>query len=53
VVATANKISKIMYTMIKHKKEYDENMLSESQQKYKDMRIKKLEKQLRILKDAV
>jgi hypothetical protein len=34
VVATANKISKIMYTMIKNKVEYDENMLSESQQKY-------------------
>jgi transposase len=53
VVATANKISKIMYTMIKNKVEYDENMLSESQQKYNEIRIRKLEKQLKHLKEAV
>lgn len=53
VVSTANKMSKIMYTMIKNQVEYNENMLCESQQKHKDMRIKRLEKQLKKLKEAV
>ena len=52
VVATAHKLARIIYTMIKDKKEYNTDMLIESQEQYKKQRIKQLEKQLAKLKIA-
>jgi hypothetical protein len=52
VVATAHKLARIIYTMIKDKKEYDIEMLNESQEQYRKQRIKQLEKQLAKLKIA-
>ncbi len=46
VVATAHKLARIIYTMIKDKKEYNTDMLIESQEQYKKQRIKLLKKQL-------
>ena len=52
VVATAHKLARIIYTMSKDKKEYDIEMLNESQEQYRKQRIKQLEKQLAKLKIA-
>ncbi|MBC7958757.1 MAG: IS110 family transposase [Vallitaleaceae bacterium] len=52
VVATANKIARIIYTMIKHKKEYDISMFKEAQQNYKTRQIKFYEKKIAELKKA-
>jgi len=51
-LATAHKLAKIMYTMIKNKKEYDIEKMNKSQEQYKKHRIKLLEKQLAKLKNA-
>jgi len=50
VLATAHKLSRIIYVMLKEKKEYNPEMLTESQEKFKINRIKQLEKQLANLK---
>lgn len=52
VVATAHKLARIIYTMLKEKKEYNPDMLLETQKKYKVQRIRMLEKQLERLKKA-
>lgn len=52
VVATAHKISRIIYTMIKEKKEYNPIIIESSDQKSKEKRIKRLEKQLERLKQV-
>lgn len=52
VVATAHKISKILYAMIKEQKEFDQNMLLVEQEKAKQKKIQNLEKQLEKLKRA-
>jgi len=52
VLATAHKLAKIIYIMIKEKKEYNPELLNEAQQTYKLIRIKQLEKQLAHLKAA-
>lgn len=52
VVATAHKLARIIYTMLKEKKEYNPHMLEETQKKYKVQRIIMLEKQLERLKKA-
>lgn len=51
-VATANKLARIVYTMINKKTEYDEFLLVQNQENYKKEKIKKLEKQLFRLKQA-
>lgn len=52
VIATAHKLSRIIYIMLKEKKEYNVNTIHESQKKYKEQKIKQLEKQLAWLKKA-
>lgn len=53
VVATAHKLARIVYTMIKEQREYDPNILMENNELWKVKRIKYLEKQLNQLKKAV
>jgi transposase len=50
VVATAHKLARIIYSMIKEQKPYDPNLLVQSREKWKLNRIKQLEKQLEKLK---
>ena len=50
VVATAHKLSRVIYTMIKEKKEYEPMEIEQKQEKWKKIRIKQLEKQLEDLK---
>ena len=52
VVAVAHKLSKIIYTMIKNKKEYSQTIIIEDQVKWRQKRIENLEKQLKKLKNA-
>lgn len=52
VVATAHKLSRIIYTMIKEQKPYDPELLVENNEKWKLNRIKYLEKQINKLKKA-
>ena len=49
-LATAHKLSRIMYTMIRDQKEYDPNIMFDSQEKAKQQKIKRLENQLEKLK---
>jgi transposase len=49
-LATAHKISRIIYTMIKEQKEYNPDLMYDSQEKAKQQKIKRLEKQLERLK---
>lgn len=50
VVATAHKLSKIIYTMIKNQKSFDRNLINSEQEKWKEHKIQSLEKQLEKLK---
>ncbi len=50
VVATAHKIARIVYTMIKDQKEYNFGLIINDQQKWKERRIRYLERQLVHLK---
>jgi len=50
VVATAHKLATIIYTMIKEKREYNPEIIAHNQQKWKEKRIKQLEKQINQLK---
>ena len=52
VVASAHKLSRIIYTLIKEQKEFDEKVFLANQQKSKEQRIRYLEKQLQRLKEA-
>lgn len=52
VLSTAHKLSRIIYTMLKEKKEYNPIALDKTQEKYKEQRIKQLERQLAWLKKA-
>lgn len=52
VVATAHKLSRIIYTMIKEKKEYDPEKIIRDQEKLKQNKIKFYEEQIRKLKKA-
>ena len=52
VLATAHKLARIIYVMLKDKKEYNPEMLNESQEKFNLRRIKHLEKELAKLKKA-
>jgi len=52
VVASAHKLSKIIYTMIVSQREYDQTVLIEQQDKWKERRIRHLERQLDQIKNA-
>ena len=52
VLATAHKLSRIIYTMLLKKTEYNPGMMVDNQQKFKEEKIKKLEKQLARLRQA-
>ena len=52
VLATAHKLARIIYTMIKEQQPYNENIIAHEQQKWQQSRIKYLEKQLMQLKRA-
>lgn len=52
VVATAHKLARIIYTMIKEQKAYSEDIMIIDQEKWKLKRIKYLEDKLRQLKKA-
>ena len=51
-LSTAHKLSRIIYTMLKDKREYNPEILHKTQKKYKEQRIMQLEKQLAWLKKA-
>jgi len=53
VVATAHKLARIIYKMIKEQQEYDPEIMNKSNEKWRDNRIKFLEKQLSQLKKVV
>ncbi len=50
VVATAHKLARIIYIMLKDKKEYNTDTMHKTQRKYKEQKIRQLEKQLAWLK---
>lgn len=52
VVATAHKLSRIIYIMIKEQKAYDRNLISSEQEVWKQKKIVYLEKQLMKLKSV-
>jgi hypothetical protein len=52
VVAGAHRLGRIIYTMMKDQQSYTPEIFLKDQQKWKDNRIKYLEKQLQKLKDA-
>jgi transposase len=52
VVATAHKLSRIIFTMIQQQQPYSKVIIASDQQKWKAKRIKYLEKQLKELKKA-
>lgn len=52
VVATANKMARIIYMMLKEKKPYDISIYEKAQEKYKTKQIEHLEKKLAELKKA-
>jgi transposase len=52
VLATAHKLARIIYTMLLNKTEYNIEMITINQDKYKEEKIRKLEKQLIRLKQA-
>lgn len=52
IIASAHKLAHIVYVVIKHKKEFDENILLQNQQKNTEKRIRKLEKQIERLKSV-
>lgn len=52
VLATAHKLARIIYTMLLNKTEYNIEMILINQDKYKEEKIRKLEKQLIRLKQS-
>ena len=52
VVATAHKLARIIYTMIKNQQPYDKTIINVEHEKWKKGRIKNLERQLAELKSA-
>jgi transposase len=50
VIASAHKLSRIIYAMIKEQKEFDMSVYINSQKMWKEQRIKQLENQLKRLK---
>ena len=52
VVATAHKLARIIYTMIKDQQSYNNHIIANEHEKWKQTRIKNLERQLEQLKSA-
>lgn len=52
IVASAHKLSRIIYAMIKEQKEFDMNVYVDNDKKWKDQRIKQLENQIKRLKNV-
>lgn len=52
VLASAHKLSRIIYTMLDKKIEFDMKLLVDSQQNYREKRIKQLEQQLARMKNV-
>ena len=52
VLATAHKLARIIYTMLLKQTEYNTGMILVNQEKFREEKIKKLEKQLARLKQA-
>ena len=52
VVATAHKLARIIYTMIKQQQEYNSTTILDTQEKWRHLRVKYLEKQLASLKQT-
>jgi hypothetical protein len=46
IVATANKMSRIIYTMVKHQTEYNDSLGQEEQAKMLKMKLKRTQKEL-------
>jgi transposase len=51
-LTTAHKLSRVIYTILLNKTEYNPEMMVDNQEKFKEEKIKKLEKQLARLKQA-
>lgn len=51
-LTTAHKLARVIYTMLLKKVEYNPGMMIDNQEKFKEDKIKKLEKQLARLKQA-
>lgn len=51
-LAISHKLSRIIYTMSKNKTEYNTEIIKGNQQKWRELKIKYLEKQLKKLKKA-
>ena len=51
-LAIAHKLSRIIYTMLKNKTEYNTGIITDSQKKWKEAKIKRLEKQTEKLKKS-
>jgi transposase len=51
-LTTAHKLSRVIYTMLLNKTEYNPGMMVDTQEKFKEEKIKKLEKQLASLKQT-
>ena len=52
VVATAHKLARIIYTMIKEKRPYDKELIVKNNDKIKEKKIKYYEKKIEMLKKA-
>ena len=52
VIASAHKLSRIIFAMIKDKKEFDDKIFRTNQERDKEQRIRYLEKQLQKLKQV-
>jgi len=50
IVATANKLGKIIYSMVKNQTEYDESLVQEDQAKILKMKLKRTERELERIK---
>ena len=52
VVATAHKLARIIYTMIKEQQAYNKYIIADEHEKWKQIRIKNIERQLEKLKNV-
>jgi predicted transcriptional regulator len=53
VVATANKISKVVYTMIKNKIEYDESLIKINEPAFLARKLKNMQKSMVKLQEQI
>jgi transposase len=53
IVATANKISRIVYNMVKNQTEYDESMVSVNEPEYLKKKMKNMQKQIEKIQEQI